>query len=335
MTSSEPTQGGLLGPLARALTAGRVSPAYLLEGSDPAGVRVAGLAFATALLCPQGRLRCDCRSCTRARAGEHRDLYRVRRDKPTVISVAALTPVLTRAHDRPVEGARQVFVVEPADALEAEGVARYLKTLEEPPEASVFVLLTSRPERLSDAVRSRCQRFHVPGLSEDEVRAALAEEGAEPGLAARAARAATGSLSRARRLLSQDVLQRVDELVEAARGRGPGVARAVESALSALRVAAAAAAPPEDSEPAGEDDAGPRDREALRALLHDVLHVVGVEACEAAAGRASFAGAGPAPAAALALLETSGVLGGATALNVNPSVVLTELARALDRALPR
>ncbi len=341
MTSSErgaPAGSEAAGPsgalprgLADAVRAGRVAPAYLLEGADADGVRAAGLELAALLLCPSAAQACCCASCTRARAGLHRDLHRVRRDKATVISVAALTPLLARAFARPVEGERQVFVVEPADAMDAEGVARYLKALEEPPPGSTFVLLTSRPERLPDPVRSRCQRVRVPPLTEAQVRAALRARGVGPEEAARAARLSSGSLARARRLLAAEIPARLDELVEAASGGG-GVSRAVEAALVALKSCAAEAAPPEDVEP-GAEAAGSREREGLRESLRDLLHAAAVEGREAAAGRPALGGRTLRPESGLDLVEAAGALGGATALNVTPVVVLTELVRALARCL--
>lgn len=334
MTSSEGAglPQRLLAPLARTLASGRLSPAYLVEGSDAAAVRAAALAFAAAVLCPEGRIACSCRSCARVRAGTHRDLHRLRRDKPTVISVAALEPLLARAHSRPVEGARQVFVVEPADALEPEGVARYLKSLEEPPEGTVFLLLTTRPERLSDAVRSRCQRLGVPPLGDDDVRAALEQEGLAGLEAGAAARYATGALTRARRLAAAEVPQRLEELWQAAASGGPVVARAVDGALVALSASAGSAAPAEDREPGTEGAGATNVRESLRVVLQDLLHAAAVEGREAAAGREAFGARRITPAAGLTLIEAAGALSASVASNVSPAVVLTELVRALRAA---
>lgn len=325
---------GLREPLARTLARGRLAPAYLIEGGDAAAVRSAALALAAAVLCPEGRLGCGCASCARVRAGTHRDLHRLRRDKPTVISVAALEPVLARAHSRPVEGPRQVFVVEPADALEPEGVARYLKSLEEPPEGTLFLLLTTRPERLPDAVRSRCQRLGVPPLTEDEVRAALLVDGLGAAEAAGAARAATGSLTRARRLAAAEVPARLLDLWQAAASGGPVAARTVDGVLAALTAAAPTAVSADDRDPTVEEGAS-HAREALRVVLGDLLHALGVEGREAAAGRPVLGGATLAPEAGLTLLEAAASLSAATASNVSPVVILLEVLRALRAAAGR
>jgi len=288
--------------LERTLAADRLSPAYLLEGPDLALLRAAATAMAAALLCPTRELACACASCQRVRAGTHRDLTRLTRDKPTVISVAALEPVLAQAHRRPAEGARQVFVVEPAEALEPEGVARYLKTLEEPPPTTVFLLLTTRPERLPDTVRSRCRRLAFPPLSSEQVEARLVAKAIAPEEARVLARLAGGSIDRARKLAAAEIPARLGELLAGARAAAPEAARTVERLTAALEVAAAARAEAQEAEEPLDPRAGDRRREALRSVLQDLLHALAVEARDAAAGRACFEGAAVSARAGVELL---------------------------------
>ena len=99
--------------LRRTLAGGRLSPSYLLEGADAETLSEAARAFAAGILCEKGGACGTCRSCRRAISGSHLDLHLLSKDKPTVISVAALTPMLERAHMKPSEGSRQVFVIEP------------------------------------------------------------------------------------------------------------------------------------------------------------------------------------------------------------------------------
>lgn len=324
--------GLLRGPLERTLATGRVSPAYLLEGPDLLVLRAAATALAAALLCPQGRLGCACLSCGRTRAGTHRDLTRLTRDKPTVISVAALEPVLGQAHRKPADGARQVFVVEPADALEPEGIARYLKTLEEPPATTVFLLLTTRPERLPDTVRSRCRRLAFPPLPLVEVATRLRARGIAEADAQALARLAGGSIERGLRLAGAEIIARLAELWAGARASAPEAAHTVERLAAALDVAAVERAETQDAEAALESRGVDRKREALRSVLQDLLHALAVEAREAAAGRPAFGGGGLSAGAGVDLLARVGRLSAAVASNVTPLVVLHEAFAALRSA---
>jgi DNA polymerase-3 subunit delta' len=320
----------LTAPLERTLAGGRVSSAYLLEGPDLATLDAAARALTAALLCPERTLGCGCAVCGRVRAGVHADVTRLVRDKATVISVEALEPVLARAHQRPFEAARQVIVVVGAEALEPAGFARYLKTLEEPPESTVFLLLTTRPERLPDTVRSRCRRLAFPPFEERDVVARLLGAGVAPEAAARAARYASGSPERARRMADGEIAERLGDLWTSARAAEPDAARAVDGVLAALEsVAATRAAARESESLAGSGDLK---REALRAALGDLLHALAVEGRDAAAGRPAFGGVTLDPRAGLDLLEQSAALAAAVAQNVTPAAVLHAAWAALKRA---
>ncbi|MCA9314777.1 MAG: hypothetical protein KDB73_04740, partial [Planctomycetes bacterium] len=82
--------------LAAALSAGRVPPAWIVAGPDEEAGDVLALEIATWLTEPEVTRRDAVRA--RILAGAHPDVHRVRRDKPTVISVAALSEHLERAH---------------------------------------------------------------------------------------------------------------------------------------------------------------------------------------------------------------------------------------------
>ena len=210
----------------------------------------------------------------RVLSGEHPDVEIQTRDKATVISVAALSALLVRAHKTPFEAGRRVFIIHPADAMDPGGIARYLKVLEEPPPHAVFVLITAHPDRLPDAVRSRCQRFRFPPLSEDVMRVRLASlDGLDEAGAARAARLASGSWSRARRLATDETLSCMDALLACVKDGGRGAVGIVDGVVSELESAAKAQA--ED----GEGAAHARTR--MRHMLVDMLHALCVLARDA------------------------------------------------------
>jgi DNA polymerase-3 subunit delta' len=322
--AASPSPSSLPASLVATLRAGRISPSYLFEGSDAEALRASALAFAAAILCRRGGCG-RCRACRLARAERHPDLRVLVRDKPTVISVEALVPVLERAHQKPLEGERQVFVVDPADALEPEGVARYLKTLEEPPLGTVFVLVTTRAERLPDTVLSRCRRVRFPPPRAEDVAARLVAEGVEPDVARRAARWCAGSFARARRISTAGIGGRVDDLLDAARAEEPRVAAAATAIAKALEAAG-------KSE---EEDEGARGREGQRVLLQDLLLALAVEARELAAERSSLLDGVAEASRATGLIEAFGSLSTAVASNVQPLVVLVEAAATLRRASHR
>jgi DNA polymerase III subunit delta' len=159
--------------------AGRMTHALLLEG--PVGVGKAALAdwIARLALCERrGIAPCGhCTSCHLHAAGTHPDLFRValaaeRKD----IAVDDVRDLIAALALKSYRGGAKVAIVDPADALNANGANALLKTLEEPAANTLLILIASRPERLPATVRSRCQRLHV-GPSSAQALAWLEGEG--------------------------------------------------------------------------------------------------------------------------------------------------------------
>lgn len=115
---------------------------------------------------------------------------------------------------RPLEGRYKIAIITDADLLRNETANAFLKLLEEPPAQTVFMLTTSRPERLLPTILSRCQRLRFDLLAPDAIAQALHErEGIEPTQAAVLARMADGSYARALDLAGNEDLLAGRQLV--------------------------------------------------------------------------------------------------------------------------
>lgn len=313
--------GSLADALRRTLAADRLSPSYLFEGVDARMLREAAESFAAAILSVGHDEDERARTQRRIVAGTHPDLHVLEKDKPTVISVSALEPVLEEAHSTPVEGRYQVFIVDPADAMEPEGIARYLKSLEEPPPGTVFLLVTTRVDRLPDTVLSRCRRLRLAPLPADDVAARLDPTLDEPTRDA-IVRWSGRSLDRALRMSATGIVEIVHSVADIACAEPPRVAAGAETVLAAVEQGAGALT----------DDAGTK-RQAVREVLADLLHAVAVEARDRAAGRASVTLPTLGPRAAVELLRSLETLSRAVPTNVTPSVVVLELLDRVRAAL--
>ncbi len=175
--------------------------AYLLHGPPGSGKRAAGRALAAALLCPDGGCGL-CNTCRRALAGTHPDLVVVERSGAAV-DVEEARAITARAQRHPMEAARQVLLV--ADVhLADRAIPALLKTVEEPPPATVFVLLADDlPPRLATII-SRCVPVPFEPVTPAVVTEWLVGRGVDPGLAAEVADASGGRLDRARLLVGDD-----------------------------------------------------------------------------------------------------------------------------------
>ncbi|MFN0092146.1 MAG: AAA family ATPase [Acidimicrobiales bacterium] len=182
--------------------------AYLFVGPAGSGKRAAARAFAAALLSEGSRGAARERHVRLALAEAHPDLEIVEREG-AFLSVAQARKVVERAALAPVEGARKVLVLDEFHlALAAAPVL--LKTLEEPPEGTVFVILAAETPPELATVASRCVRLGFTPLPEAAVIERLVAGGADPEAAAAAARAAGGDLRRAELLAADgDLVERV------------------------------------------------------------------------------------------------------------------------------
>ena len=162
--------------LAGAATRQSLPPSLIFAGPDGVGKRTAAVALAQLLNClaPAAADACGvCASCRRIARGVHADVLIIEPGETGTIKIDQVREAIERAAYRPFEGRRRVVIVDDADAMVIEAQNALLKTLEEPPAASIFVLVTSRPDLLLPTVLSRCQRLRFGRLSPADVAAVL------------------------------------------------------------------------------------------------------------------------------------------------------------------
>jgi len=164
------------GFLERAMMAherGRFPQSLILVGPKGLGRELAAVRVAAMLTCPNsGGLWCDCHSCSRVYRGSHPDVVGVfrRLSKNTGrikkhICIEWVRDIIATAPSKPYEGKKRVWIfsgAEPAD-LGVDAANAFLKTLEEPPDHVVFILLAANPEAVLPTVSSRCQHAALPG----------------------------------------------------------------------------------------------------------------------------------------------------------------------------
>src|SRR2546421_2044465 len=171
--------------------------AYLLLGPPGTGKRQAALSFAASLLCAGG----DAGGCEdRVVAGSHPDVV-VRERAGPFITVDDAREIGRLAWRGPMEGHRQVLVLVDLHLVDRAAPA-LLKTIEEPPPTTVFVLLADRLAPELATIASRCVEIRFRALTPDAVAARLVSEGADEAAATAAAVSSGGRMDRARLLVS-------------------------------------------------------------------------------------------------------------------------------------
>jgi DNA polymerase-3 subunit delta' len=165
--------------LRHAIEVDRVPHAYLFSGPPGAPLVDAALALAMALNCTSAPgIGCgECEPCSKIVAGIHPDVVTlVREGAANIVPIESVrNQVIARIGLPPHEAQTRVFIVEEATAMAPPAANSLLKTLEEPPARTLFVLCTTAPEQLLPTIRSRCQRVRfgagAPVTADDPERA--------------------------------------------------------------------------------------------------------------------------------------------------------------------
>ncbi len=229
--------------------AGDSGHAWLVVGPAGSGRSVAARAFTAALQCETRDACGRCAACREVMAGTHPDVAAVSTEGLS-LGVRAMRALVPVALSSPSVGRHRVIVVEDADRLTETAANVLLKPLEEPGEATVFVLCAPSTEDVLPTIRSRCRLVTLRIPSVAAVAELLVAEGVDHDTASFAAAAGQGHVGRARRLARD----------EGARERRAAVLRLPQelgSVATALQAAAGlvTAADEESAAMSGERDA--------------------------------------------------------------------------------
>ncbi len=194
-------------------SAAGMTHAWLFTGPPGSGRSNAARAFAAALLCERGGCG-SCLACRTALAGSHADVTRVVTDQ-VVIKVDEVRELVRHAALAPAGGRWHLLIVEDADRLTDSAADALLKSIEEPPPRTVWLLCAPTVEDVAPTVRSRCRSLVLRTPTSAAVADHLiSREGVAGPLAAFASRAAQGHIGRARALaLDEAVRNRRSEVL--------------------------------------------------------------------------------------------------------------------------
>jgi len=195
-----------------ALDNGRLHHAYLFVGPEGSGKRTVALALAKAIHCRETKNDfCDrCPDCARIQGGNHPDVRLVQtlEDKKE-ISIKQVREIEKELNFRSFSGKRKIAIIDPATLLNTSSQNALLKTLEEPPQNSMIVLIAPNAGALLPTLRSRCLRISFGPLARDEVaRCLTSKEGINQDDANLRAALSMGSLGAAIKFDKDELLEK-------------------------------------------------------------------------------------------------------------------------------
>lgn len=163
--------------------------AYLFEGPEGIGKRMIALRLAQAANCESPEPPCPCGQCKTCRAiaaGNHPDVVLLEPEPgraTPIITVAQIREMIRKTGYHRYAARRRFVIVDPAEAMPPAAANALLKTLEEPPDGTGFVLIASRGASLLPTIVSRCQPVRFAALDVPTVAAWLEARGESDALA--------------------------------------------------------------------------------------------------------------------------------------------------------
>jgi DNA polymerase-3 subunit delta' len=201
-------------PRLRRLTEKDVACALLIDGEEGTGRRFATTqAIKEALCSGTHEVGCTCYDCTQIDRGTHPDVTVVVPEGDKDLGIDAIRDLIEISKSYPSMSALRFFVIDGADRLTSAASNALLKTLEQPPPTSRFVLLTENYRDVMPTIRSRCGRITFSRLSENIVLSLLQRFESDPTKALVCARIADGSIGRAIRYWGSGRLHLRDQVL--------------------------------------------------------------------------------------------------------------------------
>jgi len=197
----------------------RVFSSYLFVGPDGVGKKLAAENLAKAVNCLSENTKpCDsCNSCKKIDSQGHPDVFFIEpKGASSSIGIEEIRTCIARANLKPYEGKKKVFIINNAHSMNAEAQNTFLKTLEEAPQDTIFVLISRSKERLFSTIVSRCHAIRFFSAPVELVESVLKERYKIGKNEARIlARFSSGRVGEALRMKEENLIDRKNRIIDA------------------------------------------------------------------------------------------------------------------------
>lgn len=206
--------------LQNALKLNKVSHAYIINGERSSGKEFIAKVFAAALQCESPNISptviepCqECHSCKQMATANQPDVIYISHEKPGTIGVEDIRAQINgTVAIKPYSSPRKVYIMNEGEKMTVQAQNALLKTLEEPPEYTVIIILTTNVEALLPTILSRCVVLNMKPVKDSEVKRFLMETMQIPDYKAEIAAAfARGNIGKAKLLASSEEFDHVKE----------------------------------------------------------------------------------------------------------------------------
>ncbi len=167
--------------LQNALSMKKISHAYIINGERASGKEFIARIFAMAVQCEHpgedGEPCGECHSCKQALSGNQPDIIKLQHEKPNTISVDDIRKQINGDMlIKPYSSPYKIYIINEAEKMNTQAQNALLKTLEEPPEYGIILLLTTNLNALLPTILSRCVVLNMKPVSDELMQKYLMEQ---------------------------------------------------------------------------------------------------------------------------------------------------------------
>ena len=158
------------GLLKSSIKANNLVHSYMFVGPDGIGKKLFADAFSKMIFCENQDDSCNtCSSCIRFKSNNHPDFMVVDSEDRKCIKIGQIRLLQEKIAEKPIVSNKKVYIINNADIMNVEAQNCLLKTLEEPPEYAVLILVLSNESKLLNTIKSRCTKIAFNKLTDDEL----------------------------------------------------------------------------------------------------------------------------------------------------------------------
>ena len=160
--------------LEKIVNSNNVLHSYLFLGTEGIGKKEIAKEFAKKILCSTKEDECTCKSCLCFDSNNHSDLYVIDYDNQS-IKIEEIRKLTEKVIEKPIISERKVYIINNAETMTKEAQNCLLKTLEEPPEFVVIILISSNDNLILNTIKSRCMTVKFDNIDENLIQKYIEE----------------------------------------------------------------------------------------------------------------------------------------------------------------
>ena len=193
-------QERIINYLKKIKAAGSISHAYIIQDEFSENAKTIAYAFAMSLHCQKGGVEAcyNCHACKQILKNNHPDLIYVEAQNQKSISVGDIREKVNDTVEiKPYSSLYKVYIIDKADSMTVQAQNALLKTMEEPPEYAVIILIAQSLDRFLPTIKSRCIKLHISLISNQVILEKLRSLGIDSELSKSLASFSRGNLAKA------------------------------------------------------------------------------------------------------------------------------------------